>query len=272
MQIITKVSRQKRKGYYNIFLNNSFAFGVSERTLSEYRLLVGVELTDEQIKVIKQFELNDKALQVAINYLSYQPRTVGEIKQYLHKKEVGQEAVENIIIQLTNLGYLDDEKYADLFIKNDLRVGKDGPKTLIFKLTQKGIAKNISEPLIEKIVPEDWIEAGIRLTNSLRNQTGRLTLKEIQRKAKTKLISHGFTSELSDLVIEALDLQEDASERIEALKKQASKAWRRYRNNDEYTRKQKVRRALYQHGFSGSEIDDFLNGEIMDLQDLNSDY
>lgn len=272
MQIITKVSTQKRKGYYNIFLNNQFTFSVSERTLSEFRLLVGVELTDEQIREIKQFEINDKAFQIAINYLSYQPRSINEIKQYLQKKEIDNEVIKNVVTQLVTLGYLDDKKYAELFIKNNLRIGKDGPKTLIFKLHQKGIDKSVSEDIITKIDPEEWIEAGIRLTNSLRNQTGKLALKEIQRKAKTKLISHGFTSELSDLIIESLDLQEDSDERMEALKKQASKAWRRYRNNDDYTRKQKVRRVLYQHGFSGNEIDDVLNGEIIDLQDLNSNY
>lgn len=272
MQIITKVSTQKRKGYYNIFLNNQFAFGVSERTLSEFRLLVGVELTDEQIKEIKQFEVDDKALQSAISYLSYQPRSINEIERYLQKKEISVETIKRVINQLTDLGYLDDKKYVELFIKNDLRVGKDGPKTLVFKLTQKGIDKRISENVISKIAPEEWIEAGMRLTNSLRNQTGKLALKEIQRKAKTKLISHGFTSELSDLVIESLDLREDSNERLEALKKQGSKAWRRYRNNDNYIKKQKVRRVLYQHGFSSNEIDDFLNGEIIDLQDLNSNY
>ena len=58
MAVITKVSTQKRKGYFNIFLDNQFAFGVSEKILTEYRLFKGTELTDEQIEEIKQRDEN----------------------------------------------------------------------------------------------------------------------------------------------------------------------------------------------------------------------
>ena len=47
MPIITKISTQKRKGRYNIFIDNEYAFSVSERTLAEKRLLKGTELSTD---------------------------------------------------------------------------------------------------------------------------------------------------------------------------------------------------------------------------------
>ena len=66
MPIITKISTQKRKGRYNIFIDNEYAFSVSERTLAEKRLLKGTELSTEDIKEIKKAESDSHAIQLAI--------------------------------------------------------------------------------------------------------------------------------------------------------------------------------------------------------------
>lgn len=271
MSVITKVTTQKRKGHYNIFLDGHFAFGVSERTLAEFRLLQGSELSNEQITEIKEFEADSKAIEVAMNYLSYQPRSIYEVLLYLKKYEISDSAAQSAVSQLIDLGYLDDAKFVELFIKNNLRVGKDGPRSVEHKLSQKGVDPEIITQKLANVEMEEWQDAGMRVVHSLVHQTGKLSLNEIKRKAKTKLMTHGFMGEIADMIVESLDLSEDEDEQLEALKKQGAKAYRRYRNQDEFTRKQKVRRYLYQHGFSGSEIDSFLNGELINLEELN-DY
>ncbi|CCI82233.1 recombination regulator RecX [Lactobacillus hominis] len=269
MAVITKVSTQKRKGYFNIFLDNQFAFGVSEKILTEYRLFKGTELTDEQIEEIKQAQADSRATDLAMNFLSYQPRSVYEVLQYLNKHEINPEAQSQAVATLTDLGYLDDKKYSELFIKNNLRVGKDGPNSLKNKLAKKGVDPEIIQNCLAEFDDESWQEAGVRLVHSLIHQQGKLATKEIIRKAKTKLLSHGFSSELADLIVDSLDLTNDDNEQFEALKKQGIKVYKRYRNEDDFTRKQKVKRYLYQHGFSSNEIDTFLNGEIIDLSEID---
>lgn len=271
MSVITKVTTQKRKGHYNIFLDGHFAFGVSERTLAEFRLLQGSELDDEQIAKIQKFESDSKAVELATSYLSYQPRSIYEVLLYLKKHEISDRAAQKAVEQLTDLGYLDDGKFVELYIKNNLRVGKDGPRSVEHKLEQKGIDPEIIAQKLAQIDPQAWNDAGMRVIHSLNHQTGKLAFNEIKRKAKTKLMTHGFSGDIAEMIIENLDLSEDEDEQLAALKKQGSKAYRRYRNQDDFTRKQKVRRYLYQHGFASGEIDAFLNGEIVDLNDLNED-
>ena len=58
------------------------------------------------------------------------------------------------------------------------------------------------------------------------------------------------------------------SRMVQALRKQGIKAYKRFRRFDEAERKFKIKKYLYGHGFSSSEIDAFLNGEIIDLDEL----
>lgn len=269
MPIITKISTQKRKGRYNIFIDNEYAFSVSERTLAERRLLKGTELSNEDIEEIKKAEADSHAIQLAMSYLSYQPRSVYEVLEYLNKHEISQDASQAAVQNLIELNYLNDNNFARLFIKNNLRVGKDGPRTVDRKLKQKGLAADIIQEALYEIEDEEWVDAGLRVVHSLIHQAGKLSYKEIKQKAWTKLRAHGFDQELSELVLEKLDLEKAEDEQIEALKKQGSKAWRRYRKDEDFKRKQKVKRYLFQHGFSSGEIDSFLNGEIVDLEEID---
>ncbi|MFV9754615.1 recombination regulator RecX [Lactobacillus gasseri] len=269
MPIITKISTQKRKGRYNIFIDNEYAFSVSERTLAERRLLKGTELSNEDIEEIKKAEADSHAIQLAMSYLSYQPRSVYEVLEYLNKHEISQDASQAAVQNLIELNYLNDNNFARLFIKNNLRVGKDGPRTVDRKLKQKGLAADVIQEALYEIEDEEWVDAGLRVVHSLIHQAGKLSYKEIKQKALTKLRAHGFDQELSELVLDQLDLENDEDEQIEALKKQGSKAWRRYRKDEDFKRKQKVKKNLFQHGFSSGEIDSFLNGEIVDLEEID---
>ena len=266
--IITKVSAQKRPGRYNIFLDGKYAFSAGEKTVAEFVLLKGKELDDEQVEKIRQFAAAAKASDLAAHFLSYEPRTIFEVLQYLKKHEISDEAANSAVNQLNELGYLDDRQYAKLFIKNDLRVGSDGPKSLLRKLTQKGVDPEISQTELDEVMDEDWIEVGQRVIKSMIHQAGKLAQRELKRKMKTKLLMHGFDGGISSEIIASLDLEDDEDLQMQALKKQGIKAYKRFRRYDESECKFRMKKYLFSHGFSSGEIDAFLNGEIIDLDEL----
>ena len=266
--IITKVSAQKRPGRYNIFLDGKYAFSAGEKTVAEFVLLKGKELDDEQVEKITQFDTAAKASDLAAHFLSYEPRTIFEVLQYLKKHEISDEAANSAVNQLNELGYLDDRQYAKLFIKNDLRVGSDGPKSLLRKLTQKGVDPEISQTELDEVMDEDWIEVGQRVIKSMIHQAGKLAQRELKRKMKTKLLMHGFDGGISSEIIASLDLEDDEDLQMQALKKQGIKAYKRFRRYDESECKFRMKKYLFSHGFSTSEIDAFLNGEVINFDDL----
>lgn len=266
--IITKVSAQKRPGRYNIFLDGKYAFSAGEKTVAEFVLLKGKELYDEQVEKIRQFDADAKASDLAAHFLSYEPRTIFEVLQYLKKHEISDEAANSAVNQLNELGYLDDRQYAKLFIKNGLRVGSDGPKSLLRKLTQKGVDPEISQTELDEVMDEDWIEVGQRVIKSMIHQAGKLAQRELKRKMKTKLLMHGFDGGISSEIIASLDLEDDEDLQMQALKKQGIKAYKRFRRYDESECKFRMKKYLFSHGFSTSEIDAFLNGEVINFDDL----
>ena len=101
MAIITKVSAQKRQGRYNIFLDQEYAFSVSEKTLAEFVLLKGQELSPQKINEILDYEASAKASDLAARYLSYQPRTVKEVTDYLSQHEISRSAAKRAVNELT---------------------------------------------------------------------------------------------------------------------------------------------------------------------------
>lgn len=265
MAIISKVSAQKRPGRYNIFLDGKYAFSVAEKTLTQYVLLQGKELTADQIAAIQKFDADAKASNLAARYLSYEPRTVYELLNYLKKHEVSMEAANSAVSEFNELGYLDDKEYCKLFIKNNWRVGKSGPRDLARKLKQKGVAPDLISEMLEQVPGSQWLVVGSRVIKTMPHQLGRYSLSEVKRKMQQKLLAHGFDNDQIQQIVAASDLKEDSDKEKQVLKKQGLKAYRRYRNLNASQRKFKVKRFLYQHGFSAGEIDSFLNGEIVDL-------
>ena len=76
MPKITKITAQKKSGRYNIFIDEQFAFGVTESVLIKYRLAKDLEIDSQLQRDIQKDDDNAKAYQLALNYLSHQLRTV----------------------------------------------------------------------------------------------------------------------------------------------------------------------------------------------------
>lgn len=266
--VITNVSAQKKPGRYNIFIDKKYAFSVGEKTLAEFRLLPGSELDQEKIDEIQKYDINAKASDLAARYLSYQPRTIKEVRQYLQKQNVDDAAIKVAIDELDSLGYLDDTQYTDLFIKNDLQVGSDGPRSIKRKLQQKGVADDIINNQLQEITDEQWAELGYRIVKSMVSKEGKISQKELIQKIKTKLLSHGFDLAISDLVIDLLDIDVDEDAQLEALKVQGIKAYKRFKKYDGAVYKIKMTQYLLKHGFNSTEISSFLDGEVIPLSEL----
>ena len=268
MPIITKVSSQKKPGRYNIFLDGQYAFSASERTIAEFVLLKGQELSNEKVEAVKQFDADAKATSMASIFLSYEPRTVYEVLQYLSKHGIAEQSAQSAIRELSEMGFLDDRQYVNLVLQQNLRIGTDGPLSLARKLEQKGIDPEIIQQAFEQVDEEQWQEPGLRVLRSLKSKIGQIAQLELERKMRTKLLSHGFASDLSTAIVAQSNLQTNQVAQLAALKKQGIKAYKRFRRLNKSEREIKIRNYLYAHGFSSSEIESFLQGEIIPLDEL----
>lgn len=255
MAKITKIQAQKRKGRYNIYLDNKYAFPVAEATLIEFRLLNGTELTDGQIKEIKDRENVNKAYGDAVNYLSYQLRTKKEIKEYLYKKEYHRDAVDDVIKRLEDLRYLDDESYAKSFINTQLRTTANGPKIIEQKLVQKGVPENIIQDKIFDIDEDVLLENANEFAQKQIRKQKRASFQQMMTKIRQSLYQKGFNKEIIEETIKSLDLEPDEDEELDKLKNLVEKVKHRY------DKPEKLIHYLMTKGYHFDEIKKVLSSE-----------
>lgn len=87
----------------------------------------------------------------ALRLISQRPRSVAELAEKLRAKGFEGAEVERAVADLSEAGYLDDEKYAALLALSRSRNKFWGPAKIVFELNRKGI----SQEIIRKTVVRD---------------------------------------------------------------------------------------------------------------------
>lgn len=88
----------------------------------------------------------EEAKEKAVKYLVLQLRTEMEVKQKLQKLNVEEYIIAEVLEYLKSIGYIDDAKYVDAYLRQSVNI----PKYSIFEIKMKLKQKGISKELIEK--------------------------------------------------------------------------------------------------------------------------
>lgn len=148
--IITSIEQQKKnRSRYNIYINHEFSFAVHEDILVKYRLMKGREIDPEEIKEVLIAEERNRAMQYALRFLSYRPRTATEVSEHLQRKGFLREDIDGIISYLQDKKYLDDQSYALQWVEERKRLKPRGRSLLRMELIQRGIDDHLADQALE---------------------------------------------------------------------------------------------------------------------------
>lgn len=146
---ITSIKQQvKKTDRYSVFVDEKYAFSLSESALLESKLASGDELSAEQVKEYKKLSEDDKLYNKALRYIALRPRSKWEIEFYLQRKKASSPLVEAILNKLSIIGMIDDTKFAKAFV-SDRRLLKPASRR---KLTLELRKKHIADDIIEQAV------------------------------------------------------------------------------------------------------------------------
>ncbi|KPL70039.1 hypothetical protein ADN00_18440 [Ornatilinea apprima] len=150
---VTKIQVQKKNpNRVNIFLDEEFAFGLS-RVVAAW-LKVGDLISDEKIARLKQEDEYETAMQRALHFLGYRPRSEHEVRARLAENEYDAAVIEKVIERLRELKYVGDLDFARQWIENRSTFRPRGSRALAAELKQKGVEeKTIEQALME--MPEE---------------------------------------------------------------------------------------------------------------------
>lgn len=153
---VTEIEPQKRnKNRYNIYINENFAFGLDEEIVAKYDVCVNKELTQEFLTDVLFAEEKSKAMDSALNYLSYTAKSEKEIRKKLSEKEYEEDIIDYVIEKLKGFGYIDDIALGHALIKDRQIFKKVGKRVIAQDLFHKGIPKETVDELMQETYDED---------------------------------------------------------------------------------------------------------------------
>jgi regulatory protein len=147
---ITAIKQQvKRQGRYSIFVDEKYAFSLSESALLEQRIRIGQEVTKEELQSYKDASKFDKAYNLVISYVARRPRSEWELRDYFRRKDIDEDAGEQILTRLKNFGYVDDMAFARSWVDNRRLLKPVSRRRLQMELRQKHVADSVIRQVLE---------------------------------------------------------------------------------------------------------------------------
>ncbi|UOQ43669.1 recombination regulator RecX [Halobacillus salinarum] len=263
MAKITRITTQKKhKNRYNIYLDygdgEDYGFSVDEDVLVKYRLQKNMELDKPTIEALIQTDDVHKSFTLALNYLSYRMRSEKEIRDYLHKKEVESEHVDEVVERLKDHQLLDDQEFANSLVRTRVNTSSKGPLLVKKELQEKGIHVSQAEEALQYYPYDKQYEKAMKFAEKKAKSEARKSFKQLVQTIQQNLAQKGFKGEVIQEVLANLPGEDEDSEWT-AAEFQGEKLLRKHaRKYSGFELKQKVKSGLYRKGFDREVIDRFI--------------
>lgn len=268
MKKISRITtQQKNTNRYNIFFiekdSDAYAFSVDEAILIEFQLRKGLELDEKTILSITQKDTIYKAYTLAIHYLSYRMRSRKEVYDYLTKKEIIQEYIEEVLERLTREKLLNDDEFAEMFVRSRINTSTKGPKIIANELKEKGISRSIITSVLQQFTFELQYEKLHQLMDKKVRQSSKHSFRKKLQQLQANFIQKGYDHDVIQAVTAEFLEEKDADEEWTALVYQGEKLFKKHAAKFAgYDLRNKLTEGLHRKGFNFDLIQQFLDEKI----------
>lgn len=187
---ITKITAQvKQPGRYSVFVDEKYAFSLSDTALLESKLVPGQELSPEELESWKQASQDDKLLGRALQYAMIRPRSQWEMQSYLRRKKASPPLINSILNKLSDLRMLDDVEFAKSWVANRRLLRPTSKR----KLQQELKVKRVADDIIEQVLAEDETDENDVLKELVAKKRQQTKYKDDDLKLMQYLARQGFS-------------------------------------------------------------------------------
>jgi regulatory protein len=187
---VTALKAQKKNpNRINVFLDGEFAFGLA-RIVAAW-LTIGQQLSEEDIDRLKRQDTSEVAFQKALRFLSYRPRSEGEVQRKLSEQGYEEPVVMETIQRLKDNRILGDDVFARVWVENRSTFRPRSKRMLSMELRQKGVA----EEEIEKALAETEDDTSLAYQSAVK-YAGRLAGSDwetFRKRLGAYLMRRGFS-------------------------------------------------------------------------------
>lgn len=160
---ITQIQQAKKNiDRVNIFVDEEFWVSITKRELIEFGLFKNQELDNNLKAQVEEGSKSGKVEEKVMKWLNIRPRSVKETLEYLKfKQRLEKQDAQRHIDKLVKLGLLDDEKFAQWYVKNRIEFGLHSPRKISAELFKKGISAGVSSRILKQAYSEEKILGNI---------------------------------------------------------------------------------------------------------------
>lgn len=207
MPLITKIIPQKKRpNRRNIYLDGTFAFGLSDNVVAQFRLREGLNITDEQVAHITQGEVRQECFDDAMKYLQSRMHSQAELRRKLLRREFTDPVIDGVLADLVRLGYVDDARFAAAKAQSAVQHKHHGRRRAFMELLKSGVnARTVNAALDAIYTPEDTTAAVQKLIEKKAPSLRKLDPQVARRRLAGLLMRRGFDYEtIKPLIDQAL--------------------------------------------------------------------
>lgn len=143
--IITEIKNKKNGTEYEIYIDDSQKLILDISLVMKYGIKKELVIDEEFLNILNAEANYKSAYEYSIRLLTLKDRVSSEIVNKLIQRNYSQETIDMVLAKLIDLGYIDDEKYIENWLKLKSKAPGMSKRTLYYKLLRKGVDRNILE-------------------------------------------------------------------------------------------------------------------------------
>lgn len=146
-KIVTSIEKYKGSVYTTVIDDENYY--INSSIISEYHLKVGMELSEDELNEIIFANDFRKAKERAFYLLDYRDHSYKELYDKL-RRNYSEEVCNAVMEKVCELGFINDEKYAESLARKFFEVKMAGKYKTRFELQKKGISKDIIDNILQR--------------------------------------------------------------------------------------------------------------------------
>ncbi|MEX2404830.1 MAG: regulatory protein RecX [Balneolales bacterium] len=149
--------QKKNQNRVSLFIDGEFVSGFHQQIVLDFKLSVGATITQQLFSEMKQSEQRYMIKERCFDWLGRRAHSRGELKQKALIKKFPVAIIDEVLDEMADMGYLDDQAFAFLFVRDKANIYGWGPQKISSALYQKGLEKCYIDTALKKAVTNNEI-------------------------------------------------------------------------------------------------------------------
>ncbi|MFM1601885.1 regulatory protein RecX [Helcococcus ovis] len=147
---IKNINFNEKKNLFIVTLDDNTKFNISYELYEKLNLAPNHDINEKEYNLLDEEDNYQCCKYIAENFINYKMRTEFEIHRKLTQSTKNSASINKVIQYYKKLDLINDERYAEEYIKQNITYRYLSKKMIEFKLKEKGIDSKISKKYLNE--------------------------------------------------------------------------------------------------------------------------